>query len=406
VQTVYTPASEPEVEQLVTEAARTRTAIEVLGNGSKRGIGRPMDTMAAISTSALSGVTLYEPAEMILAAKTGTLLQDIETLLADNRQALAFEPTDLGPLSGGAPGAQTIGAVFATNASGARRISAGAARDHLTGVRAVIGNGQTIKSGGRVMKNVTGVDVTRGLANSWGTLGIMTEVTFKVIPAHAETSTLVLLGLPDAIAVEALCLGMGTPFEVSGAVHLQAGLAARLAHDALREQGRSVTLLRLEHAPSSVAYRKGRLAETLKAYGDIHELDHAGSQLVWSELRRLSVFQASAAPVWRLSTAPKTGPKVVDAIRRYMDCKAYYDWSGGLIYIEVLPTSDAGAADVRRVIATHGGHATLLRAERETRQIVETFQPLDPALDALSRRIKEAFDPLGIFNPGRLFPTS
>jgi glycolate oxidase FAD binding subunit len=161
--------------------------------------------------------------------------------------------------------------------------------------------------------------------------------------------------------------------------------------------------LRLEHFAKSVTYRREKLATHLRAYGEIHEFDAANSHAFWGELRQLSVLQGSDAPVWRISTAPSAGPKVVAAISAYMDCKAFYDWSGGLVWAEVLPTTDAGAADVRRVIATHGGHATLIRAEPQIRAAVEVFQPLETGLEKLSRKLKSAFDPAGILNPGRMY---
>src|SRR5262249_43363576 len=197
--------------------------------------------------------------------------------------------------------------VFATNLSGSRRIRAGAARDHLLGVRAVSGRGEVFKSGGRVMKNVTGLDLCRGLAGSWGTLAVMCEVTFKVQPMPGETATLVLLGLPDEIAVEVLCEAVTTPWEVSGAVHLQPAFVARLWHDGLRAEGQAVTALRLENFAKSVTYRKTRLKEHLKAYGEIHELDTENSQVFWGELRQLPELDDSDAPVWGLSTAPAAG---------------------------------------------------------------------------------------------------
>src|SRR5262249_37398511 len=185
------------------------------------------------STRALRGITLYEPNEMVMSARSGTSLAQIEDALSARRQMLAFEPIGLGGLGGGEATDATIGGIFATNLSGARRIRVGAARDHLLGVRA--GSGEVFKSGGRVMKNVTGLDLCRGLAGSWGTLAVMCEVTFKVQPMPEETATLILLGLPDEIAVEVLCEAMTTPYEVSGAVHLQPSLVARLWHDGLRE---------------------------------------------------------------------------------------------------------------------------------------------------------------------------
>ena len=398
------PVDERECARVLAEASATGTPLDIRGSGTKLAIGRPVEASALVSTRAMRGITLYEPNEMVMSARAGTMLSQIETDLADRRQMLAFEPVDLAPICGGDPREATIAGVFATNISGARRISAGAARDHLLGVRAVNGRGEIFKSGGRVMKNVTGVDVCRGLTGSWGTLAVMSEVTFKVMPVPEETGTLILLGLPDEFAIEVLCAAMGTPYEVSGAVHLQPALVARLWHDGLRQQGQAITALRLENFPKSVAYRKERLKHALKAYGEIHDLEHDNSVALWGELRRLSVLQDTTSQLWRISTHPSAGPKVIAAISGYMECRAFYDWAGGLIWAEVLPTTDAGAADVRRVIATHGGHATLMRAEPEVRAAVEVFQPLEAGLDRLSRKLKAAFDPAGILNPGRMYP--
>jgi glycolate oxidase FAD binding subunit len=260
------------------------------------------------------------------------------------------------------------------------------------------------KAGGRVMKNVTGYDLCRGLSGSWGTLAVLSEVTFKVLPVPEDTLTLILLGLPDELAAEVMCTAVASPFELSGAVHLQPALAARLEHQGLGGQGQAVTALRIENFARSVAYRKEQIKGLLKVYGALHELDRQNSLQFWGELRRLSMLQRSNAPIWRISAAPTAGPKVVAAIGAYMECHAFYDWSGGLIWAEVLSTTDAGAADVRRVIATHGGHATLVRAEPEVRAGVEVFQPLEAGVEKLSRKIKAAFDPAGILNPGRMYP--
>ena len=397
------PVDEREFSRLLAEATATSTPIALAGAGTKASIGRPMNATTQLSTRALRGITLYEPNEMVMSARSGTSLAQIEDALSARRQMLAFEPIGLACLGGGEAADGTIGGIFATNLCGARRIRVGAARDHLLGVRAVSGSGEVFKSGGRVMKNVTGLDLCRGLAGSWGTLAVMCEVTFKVQPMPEETATLVLLGLPDEIAVEVLCEAMTTPFEVSGAVHLQPSVVARLWHDGLRVQGQAVTALRLENFAKSVAYRKARLKDHLKAYGEIHDLDTENSHAFWGELRQLSVLQDSDAPVWRISTAPTEGPKVVAAISAYMRCRALYDWSGGLVWAEVLPTTDAGAADIRRVMAAHGGHATLIRAEPQVRAAVEVFQPLEAGLDRLSRRLKATFDPAGILNPGRMY---
>jgi len=397
------PVDEREFSRVLAEATATRTPVALTGAGTKERIGRPINAAATVSTRAMRGVTLYEPSEMVMSARAATPLTQIEEALAERGQMLAFEPVELASLSGGEAGQATIAGVFATNIAGSRRVRVGAARDHLLGIRAVNGRGDIFKSGGRVMKNVTGVDLCRGLAGSWGTLAVMSEVTFKVVPLPETTATLILLGLPDEIAIEVLCAAMGTPFEVSGAAHLQPSLVARLWHQGLRRQGQAITALRIENFAKSVTYRLGRLEQHLRVYGEIHEMDDENSLAFWGELRQLSVLQGNDAPVWRISTPPGAGPKVVAAISAYMECRAFYDWSGGLVWAEVLPTTDAGAADIRRVIATHGGHATLIRAEPQVRAAVEVFQPLEAGLERLSRKLKAAFDPAGILNPGRMY---
>ncbi len=396
------PGSERELQRLIADAARAEMPVEVLGAGTKRTVGRPVNAGLAISTASLNGVTLYEPTELVMGARAGTPLLEIEKRLAEKGQMLAFEPIDLGPVLGDPADSGTIGAVFATNLSGSRRVIAGGARDHLLGIEAITGAGQSFRGGGRVMKNVTGYDLCRAVCGSWGTLAIMTSVTFKVLPRPERTGTLVLFGLDDTSAIEALCAALGTPFEVSGAVHLQAPLAARLRHAGLAGAQKAVTAVRIENFESSLRYRLDRLKGSLREYGEIHELDDANSSAFWGELRQLSPLQGSTAPLWRLSTAPRSGPTVVAAIGRYMECRAFYDWSGGLVWAEVLDTADAGAADIRRVIASHGGHATLIRAAPAVRAGIDVFQPLEPDLDAITRGIKSVFDPADVLNRGRL----
>ena len=388
---------------MIAGCAERGLPIEIMGGGSKRAVGRPIESAVTITTASLRGITLYEPSELVMTARAGTTVSHIEAELAAHGQMLAFEPIDVAPAVGGPQGVQTIGAVFATNLSGARRIQAGAARDHLLGIKGVNGRAEMFHSGGRVMKNVTGYDVSRGLTGSWGTLAVLTEVTFKVVPWPETAATIVYLGLPDNLAVELLCAAMALPVEVSGAVHLQASVAGRLGHSGLKTLGKSVTALRIENFASAVATRKNKLKEALKVYGKALELDHRESLEFWGELRRLSVMPNRSTLLWRISTKPTTAPKLVAAIKRYMPADAFYDWAGGLIWLEVPATADAGTAEIRRAAAIHGGHATLIRAEPAVRASVEVFQPLNPAVERLTRGLKAAFDPSGILNPGRMY---
>jgi glycolate oxidase FAD binding subunit len=402
---LYRPAADWELARIVADAAAGSVALEISGAGTKRSIGRPVEAGAHISLRGMGGIMLYEPNELVMSARTGTTVAEIEATLDKRGQMLPFEPIDLGPLLGKELGQGTIGGVFATNLSGARRVHAGAARDHLLGVRAVTGHGEMVRAGGRVMKNVTGYDVSRGLAGSWGTLAVMTELTFKVVPRPEETATLALFGLPDEIGNEVMCKVMGSPYEITGAMHLQQVTTSRLWNSQIRAAGKSATVMRLEAPAASIAYRTEKLRQLLKAYGELVVLDTAPSLEFWQEMRSLTVMQGSTHPLWRISTQPRRGAEMVAAIARYMDVEAVYDWSGGLVWLEVPRSADAGATDIRRVIALHGGHATLIRADADVRASVEVFQPLDPGVERLTRGLKQTFDPAGVLNRGRMYAT-
>jgi glycolate oxidase FAD binding subunit len=402
---IMRPATEWELKSMMAALSERGIAVEILGSGSKRGVGRPVIAPVALTTGAMRGISLYEPAELVMAARAGTPLSQIEVELASRGQMLPFEPIDLGPALGTDAGLQTIGAVFAANLSGSRRISAGAARDYLLGVRAVNGRGEIFKSGGRVMKNVTGYDVARGLAGSWGTLAVLSEVTFKVLPLPDDVLTLVYPDLTDDLAVELMSLGMAQPYEVSGTVHLSAQLVSRLKHKTLSRGKGSLTALRLENFTRSIAYRKQKLRDVLSAYGTPVELELESSLEFWSEVRRLSFFPPNGTHLWRISTAPSMAASLVASVRRHMDVEAFYDWSGGLVWLETPASADAGSADIRRAVATHGGHATLIRADETVRSSVEVFHPLAPAVDRITRGIKRSFDPMGLLNPGRMYAT-
>jgi glycolate oxidase FAD binding subunit len=404
----FRPTTEAELLSAIGTHVRAQSPVEIIGAGSKRSIGRSVDLANAIALDSLTGITLYEPSELVMSARSGTSVAQIESTLAQRGQMLSFEPMDLGPVSGGPGGVGTIGAVFATNCSGARRIASGAARDHLLGVRAINGRGELFKSGGRVLKNVTGYDVARGLAGSWGTLAVLSEVTFKVLPRPEATETLVFVGLTDEIAVELLCAALGTPYEVSGTAHLTVGLTTRLETASLAREAAPVTAIRLENFSSSIAYRVDRLRDALKIYGTPIALGPDQSVAFWGELRRLSVLVPlkleAPTQLWRLSTAPQRASKVVDAVRRNMAAEAYYDASGGVVWLEVGSSADAGAADIRRLLSSYGGHATLIRADACVRESVDVFHPMSPVVERLTGGIKTAFDPGRILNPGRMYP--
>jgi glycolate oxidase FAD binding subunit len=400
----HAPDTVEELAYLVAEAADTRTPLEVMGRGTKREVGRPVQSGAVLSTESLTGIVLYEPSELVLVARAGTPVAQIEQVLAEHDQEFPFEPIDLGPVLGFGRGQGTIGGMVATNFSGSRRVLSGSVRDHVLGVQAVNGSGETIRAGGRVMKNVTGYDLGRALAGSWGTLAVMTEVAIKVLPAQREVRTVLCFGLADPNGIEALCLAVGTPFEVSGTVHMHAELAERLSDQEIANAGASVTAIRVENFPASARYRSSRLKQMLQAYAPALELDTLRSRAFWDEIKTLKMFQKADRPLWRISTVPTAAAKLVHNLARKIDVRVLYDWSGGLVWLETPPISDAGAVEIRRNLAEIGGHATLIRAEAPARAAIDVFQPLDKQVMALTASLKRAFDPVGILNPGRMYP--
>jgi len=399
------PRDAKDVETAVQWAAAEGRALEIVGRGTKRALGRPAQSDVTLDLSGLSGVTLYEPEELVLSARAGTPLAEIEPLLARSNQELAFEPMDYGPLLGGAAGEASIGGVLAANVSGPRRLKAGAARDHFLGFTAVSGRGETFKSGGRVVKNVTGYDLCKLIAGSWGTLAAMTSVTVKTLPRAETESTLVLRGLPESMAITAMTAAMGSSCDVSGA----AFLPTRIASQTLTEldPGASATVLRLEGVAPSVTHRLKTLSEALKQFGAIATIESERSRALWKAVRDVKPFAADgpagAFPVWRIATAPTRGADLAQRIADRVDAEFIYDWAGGLIWAVLAPSDDAGEAIVREAVEACGGHATLIRAPAAIRAMVPVFSPEDAALAELTQRVKQSFDPRGLLNPGRMW---
>ncbi len=419
------PADEADLATIIAEAAARRAPLAVVGANTKAGLGRPVQAEATLSARGLTGVTLHEPAELVIAARAGTPLAEIEALLASCGQRLPFEPPDWRGVFG-APGEPTIAAAAAANLSGPRRPQVGAARDGLIGVRAVTGRGEVVKSGGRVMKNVTGLDLVKGLAGSWGTLAVFSEVTFKVLPMPETETTLVFRGLSAERAVALMAAALSSPFEVSGA-----------AHDP-HAGGGPATVVRLEGFAASVADRSRRLPAHIAASAPAEVLAAEASRAIWRGIRNLDAFALAARdlptgeagrgvrpapapgraagrlttpgaetapPLWRVSLRPTDAPAIAAAAHGAFPTRVLYEWGGALLWIAVgadLP--DAGAAIIRSALAATGnGHATLFRAPTAARNAVPVFQPLAPAVMDLTRRVKASFDPAGVLNPGRMY---
>jgi glycolate oxidase FAD binding subunit len=399
------PRDAKEVEETIGWALAEGKTLELVGRGTKRAIGRAAQWDASLDLSGLSGVTLYEPEELVLSAKAGTPIAEIEALVAASRQELAFEPMDYAVLLGGQTGAGTIGGVIAANLSGPRRIKAGAARDHFLGVNAVSGRGEIFKSGGRVVKNVTGYDLCKLIAGSWGTLAAMTDVTIKTLPRSETEQTVLVLGQDDVTARKVMAAALGSFGDVSAAVHLPAAVAARIAETSGAQA--AATAFRLEGVAPSVAQRKAILETLLAPFGALATLGEQSSRALWRAIRDVVPFAAKGPAgdrdIWRISTAPAQGSEVGRALVAAANAEVLYDWAGGLIWAALPPADDASAPLVRATVAKSGGHATLIRAPAAVRAKVDVFAPEPEGLAALTKRVRNGFDPHGVLNPGRMW---
>ena len=374
-----------EAQELISQQAANQRPVEIVGQGSKRTMGRAIKCDVLLDMSGLSGVNFYEQSEMVVSAKAGTPISEINGLLAKGGQRLAFDPPSYATLLGSNK-EPSIGGVLATNSSGPSRLSKGAARDHFLGVEMINGKGELIKNGGRVMKNVTGYDLCKLMAGSWGTLAAMTDVTLKTLPVQESRATLMVSDLTDEEAVKCMSAALGSPFDVVTAAHLPS---------------KSVTAVQIEGLEKSVLYRLNELKSDLAAFGDFETVFNEEGDAFWLEVKEVNSLLSRTHIVWRVSTTPTEGPELVKRLQHECDLDAFYDWGGGLVWIG-LDENNADL-DVRASLVDLGGQALLFKAPERLRREANVFDPLPTGNRKLTEGVKRAFDPSAILNPGRQF---
>lgn len=397
--TRFTPASLDELCDAVAGALAAEEPVELIGGGSKRGLGRPLQTPHTLDLSRLAGIRDYAPNELVLTAGAATPLAAIDHALAEAGQMLAFEPPDWRALCAG-EGEPTLGGALACNLSGPRRLKSGAARDHFLGFRAVSGRGEIFKAGGKVVKNVTGYDLCKLMAGSYGTLAALEEVTVKVLPRPEAVATVLFAGIDPEAAVRLMNAALGSPHEVSGAAYLPPGTTMPLGLPVRP----GVVALRIEGPAPSVAFRRDSL---ILEHGAAEVLGTSETIALWRAIGAVAPLSGLAdRAVWRISVAPSRGAALALAIARALDAAWFLDWGGGLLWAAVPEKADAGAQLIRGAIGGPDGrgtgHATLVKGSPALRRAVAPFEPQPAPLAALARRVKEAFDPAHILNPGRM----
>ncbi len=371
------PRDAQDLCDIVANASQTGRKLEIQGGGSKAAMGAPRDA-TVVSLAALTGVVDYDPAELVLTVRPGTPLCEVEALVAAQDQMLAFEPFDHGPLFANELGATTIGGVVAAGVAGSRRVTAGGARDHLLGFTSVSGRGEIFVGGAKVVKNVTGYDLPKLFAGSWGRLGAMTELTLKVLPRPRMTVTMAAYGLDPRAAHAAMACALGSNADVSAAAHL----------------ARGITLLRVAGFAPSVEARCEGLPGLVREHCALHRLDGAEATDLWREAATGAGLRGEV--LWRVHLQPARAP---DLIARLEPLQPQWslDWGGGLVWLAL----DSHGTQVRDAAIALGGEATLVRSPEAMRRTVSIFQPRAGGVAALEERVRRAFDPAGVFETGR-----
>jgi glycolate dehydrogenase FAD-binding subunit len=379
--TPLTPSTEADLAEAVATAAAKATRLRITGGGTRAALGQAIETDAILSTSALTGIALYEPGSLNMVVRAGTPLAEVTAALDAENQQLAFEPMDHRALLG-STGTPTVGGMVAAAISGPRRTLVGACRDHLLGVRFVNGRGEVLKNGGRVMKNVTGLDLAKLMCGAYGTLGVLTELSLKTLPRAETARTLAFENLTVAQATALFCTALGTPYEISGAAYIG-----------------GTAYLRLEGFEVQVNNRSTQLQALFKAHENsvIEGTSHAA---LWSDIRDVTALSGRAGSLWRLSVKPTDAARIVTQMNTTLQAEAALDWGGGLIWLAVPESHPNPATQIRETLAECGGHATLIRGDTTLRRTASVFQPHSPALAKISSGLREKFDPQNILNPG------
>jgi len=406
------PTSADDVLDTLKWGLAEKATFDVTGAGSKQGFGHDVQADHKLDLSKLSGIDFYQPEELVLSAGPATSMDEITKLLNDRNQQLAFEPPNLSAHFGGTGGAGSLGGVLACDLAGPRRVKIGSARDHFLGFDAVSGRGEVFKSGGRVIKNVSGFDLSKLMAGSFGTLAVMTRVIVKTLPAPEKIRTVLIGGDTGdraiQLGIERLMTAMNSPHDISGAAYVPENLGPRSSVDLVNGAGCGVAAIRIEGPPSSVHFRCQAIKDMFASAAFSEELHTANSKKFWQEIRDVDALKpefnkpSDRAALWRLSVPPSMGAHVAAHILNQCPGNVVFDWGGGLLWLSVSADNNASNVIVRSVVGSVQGHATLISAPSAIKQLVPVFHPLPGPLATLSIKIRSAFDPEGLLNPGRM----
>ena len=403
------PENEKEVSNLIKKFYKSNIPVELVGSGSKRKIGRMLQCAKTLNLSKLNGIIEYLPEELYIKVKAGTKIDKIINELKKNKQELAFEPIDFGYLFKGKSDCGTAAGQVACNISGPRRFKVGSTRDHILGFRAVNGRGEIIKSGGTVVKNVTGYDLSKLICNSFGTLAVLTEITFKVLPSSEESKTLVIHNLKMDSASEYLEKAISSSNEVSGASFLPIEPICKNCEMNIEntfklndlKYGGSFTAFRIEGLKQSIIERLDNLKKELKVQElDISVLENLQSEIFWNKIKNLEFFSATKNNILRIVIPPSECINLIYELPS--NFKYFLDWGGAVIWVEACEISEKKFESIRKRVIKHKGHIAMIKYSDHLPYVEDVFT-INSIRFNISQNIKKSFDPKRILNPGKMY---
>ena len=400
-QDTFKPSSREEIAEIIKNCYKKSIPLEINGKKSKNKIGRNFQSEKTLDLSGYSGIIEYKPEELYIKVKSGTPLKEILEAIDKNNQQLAFEPIDFGFLFEGKSNGGTIGGVVACNFAGPRRFKVGSARDHVLGFQGINGKGEIIKSGGTVVKNVTGYDLCKLVSGSYGTLTVLTELSIKVLPKSESSKTLIINNPHLKKAMEYLGTALSSSTDPSGGVFYPERFENNFVFNDLTHKG-ALTAIRIEGPTNSVDQRISRLVKELSLLENEYSvLDNFQTDLFWSKTRNLEVFSNLKNNLLRVVVPVSETLNVIQKLKKY-EINYFLDWGGNLIWLELETISLKILREIKEITQEHSGYFTIIKLEDDLKASADIFT-IDPIKYKISEKIKKSFDPKRIFNPGKMY---
>ncbi len=398
---ILKPENENDLQEIIRYCYKKDLPIEIVGTGTKNEIGKKLQCAKILDMSNISGIVEYKPEELYITVKAGTPIKIVQDELKKNNQHLAFEPTNFSEIFKKDSNEGTVGGTLSCNFSGSRRFKVGSGRDHILGFKGYNGRGEKIKSGGTVVKNVTGYDLSKLVTGSFGTLLVLSEITLKVLPLQTDIKTIVISGLALEHALGIMASSIASSNDPSGVVFYPGSLRNNFVFNDLTHQG-SITAIRIEGTKASTEQRIDNLFKNLSLEETKTTiLDSTQSEIFWEDTRALKVFSKNQKNILRAVVPPSETVNLINRLKTFHP-SYFIDWGGSLIWLELDYLSNQKIDQIRKRVLDTGGYLTVIKSPTNIKSSSEIFT-IDPIKFKISQNLKKSFDPKRIFNPGKMY---